>query len=67
MEWINDKLESFYIWLMMWAATKVWPVMDIYAPGADKSDDVPIKAIIFCDDEHTLNRILRGYTNPDAE
>ncbi len=66
-DWFRDKLESFYFLVMFWAAKKVWPVVDIYCPGGDKDEDAPVKAMIFCDDEHTLSRILRGYTNPDAE
>ena len=62
MNWLRGLRESFYIHVVIWAAAKIWPIMDLYCPDGEN-----VKAIIFCDDDHTLNKILRGYTNPDAE
>jgi hypothetical protein len=57
--------ESFLMWLFLWSGGKLWPVVDVYAPGNRK--DRPVKAIIFAEDQGTLNAILRGWTNPDSD
>ena len=55
---------DFLLHVFLWSGTKLWGVLNIYAPDGEGDD---VRAMIFCDTEITLNKILRGYTNPDAE
>lgn len=68
MSWFRERYHDLLLAVMIWCAARIWPVMNIYAPGAEKlGDDASVKAMIFADSEETLNKIVRGWTNPDAD
>lgn len=60
MTWWENLKFDVAVWMIMRLLKFVFPVVDIYAPGAQKDEDAPVKAIILADSEETLDKIVTG-------
>ena len=57
--WLLEVYVAFLYYVFLWAGSRLFPYVSVYAPGGE---DSPVRALTFCDGEHTLNSIRAGWS-----